>query len=50
MQNSGAYSVDAFHKRLTRWVQLRISTVPTLVFLEPISECFLQGRYWDDRL
>lgn len=43
MQNSGLFSVELFHKRLVRWGQLRAATVPTLIFLEPISECFLQG-------
>lgn len=43
MQNSGFYSVEHFHNRLTRWGRLRMATVPTLLFLEPISECILQG-------
>ncbi|XP_052799673.1 ceramide glucosyltransferase-B-like [Mya arenaria] len=43
MQNSGMYSVDQFHRRLVRWSQLRVATVPTLIFLEPLSECLLQG-------
>ncbi|XP_060583307.1 ceramide glucosyltransferase-B-like [Ruditapes philippinarum] len=43
MQNSGAYSVDHFHQRLTRWGRLRVATVPTLLVLEPLSECILQG-------
>ncbi|KAL4223662.1 hypothetical protein ACF0H5_017130 [Mactra antiquata] len=43
MQNSGFYSVDHFHKRLTRWGQLRVATVPTLLILEPLSECIVLG-------
>lgn len=43
MQNSGFYSVDHFHQRLTRWGRLRVATVPTLIILEPVSECILQG-------
>lgn len=43
MQNSGFYSVEHFHNRLTRWGRLRVATVPTLLFLEPVSECILQG-------
>jgi len=45
MQNSGTYSVDQFHNRLVRWCQLRVATVPTLIFFEPISECLLSGKF-----
>ncbi|KAK3083877.1 hypothetical protein FSP39_004465, partial [Pinctada imbricata] len=43
LQNSGHYSISHFHQRLVRWSQLRISLLPQLIFLEPLSECMLMG-------
>ncbi|PVD31337.1 hypothetical protein C0Q70_06749 [Pomacea canaliculata] len=39
MQNCGQYSIGQFHDRLVRWAYLRMSMLPTLIILEPLSEC-----------
>lgn len=43
MQNCGQYSVGQFHDRLVRWAQLRSAMLPTLIILEPMSECIVMG-------
>ncbi|XP_076453101.1 ceramide glucosyltransferase-like [Babylonia areolata] len=43
MQNCGQYSIGQFHDRLVRWAQLRSSMLPTLIILEPLSECIVMG-------
>ncbi|XP_046546569.1 ceramide glucosyltransferase-like [Haliotis rubra] len=43
LQNLGTYSVGEFHRRLIRWCHLRMSMLPTLVLLEPMSECMIIG-------
>ncbi|XP_048257058.1 ceramide glucosyltransferase-like [Haliotis rufescens] len=43
LQNLGTYSIGEFHRRLIRWCHLRISMLPTLILLEPISECMIIG-------
>ncbi|KAK7087963.1 ceramide glucosyltransferase-like [Littorina saxatilis] len=43
LQNCGQYSIGQFHDRLVRWAQLRFSMLPTLIVLEPLSECMLMG-------
>ncbi|KAL5017585.1 hypothetical protein ScPMuIL_007174 [Solemya velum] len=42
-QNCGTYSMTDLHNRLLRWIQLRTSMVPTLILLEPISQCLIIG-------
>ncbi|CAL1543959.1 unnamed protein product [Lymnaea stagnalis] len=43
LQNSGNCSISEFHNRLTRWAQLRMSMLPTLIFLEPVGESVVLG-------
>ncbi|XP_071482262.1 ceramide glucosyltransferase-like [Diadema antillarum] len=43
MQNSGSSSLKSFRKRMVRWTMVRISTVPTTLILEPLTECLVLG-------
>ncbi|KAH9525734.1 hypothetical protein Btru_002224 [Bulinus truncatus] len=45
LQNSGNCSISEFHSRLVRWAQLRMSMLPTLIFLEPVGESVLLGIF-----
>ncbi|KAH9525732.1 hypothetical protein Btru_002222 [Bulinus truncatus] len=45
LQNSGNCSISEFHSRLIRWAQLRMSMLPTLIFLEPVGESVLLGIF-----
>ncbi|XP_025090290.1 ceramide glucosyltransferase-like [Pomacea canaliculata] len=45
MQNCGQYSIGQFHDRLVRWAYLRMSMLPTLIILEPLSECMVMGIF-----
>lgn len=43
MQNSGVCDISSFQARLTRWAKLRVAMMPTMVLLEPLSECMVIG-------
>ncbi|KAF7287009.1 ceramide glucosyltransferase [Rhynchophorus ferrugineus] len=43
MQNSGICDVRSFQARLTRWAKLRVTMVPQVILLEPLSECMVIG-------
>ncbi|KAK3740830.1 hypothetical protein RRG08_042814 [Elysia crispata] len=43
LQNSGNCQISDFHKRLVRWAKLRMTSLPTLIFLEPLGESVIQG-------
>ncbi|XP_071954452.1 ceramide glucosyltransferase-like isoform X2 [Antedon mediterranea] len=43
LQNSGISSLENFQKRMIRWTQIRISTVPTILIAEPITESIALG-------
>ncbi|XP_059169261.1 ceramide glucosyltransferase-B-like [Physella acuta] len=45
LQNSGNCSISEFHNRLVRWAQLRMTMVPTLIFLEPLGESVVLGTF-----
>lgn len=42
-QNAGACSLSSFLERLHRWAQLRVSMLPLMILLEPLSECLVLG-------
>ncbi|XP_033121120.1 ceramide glucosyltransferase-like isoform X2 [Anneissia japonica] len=42
-QNSGISSLQNFRKRMIRWTQIRISTVPAIILAEPITESLALG-------
>lgn len=42
-QNSGVCDITTFQARLTRWAKLRVAMVPTMILLEPLSECMIIG-------
>lgn len=42
-QNSGVCDINTFQARLTRWAKLRVAMVPTMILLEPLSECMVVG-------
>lgn len=42
-QNSGICDISTFQARLTRWAKLRVAMVPTVILLEPMSECMILG-------
>lgn len=42
-QNSGVCDISTFQARLTRWAKLRVAMVPTMILLEPMSECMIVG-------
>ncbi|XP_077283275.1 ceramide glucosyltransferase [Arctopsyche grandis] len=42
-QNAGSYSLTSFLERLHRWAQLRVSMLPLMILLEPLSECLVLG-------
>ena len=43
MQNSGHCEVHSFQARLRRWAKLRVAMLPTIIVLEPLSECIVLG-------
>lgn len=45
IQNSGVCDINSFQARLTRWAKLRVAMLPTLIFLEPMSECLVLGAF-----
>lgn len=45
MQNSGVCDISSFQARLTRWAKLRVAMVPTMILLEPLSECLIVGAF-----
>lgn len=45
MQNSGHCDISSFQARLTRWAKLRVAMVPTMILLEPLSECMIIGAF-----
>lgn len=42
-QNSGVCDISTFQARLKRWAKLRVAMVPTMILLEPLSECMVLG-------
>lgn len=44
-QNSGICDITSFQARLTRWAKLRVAMVPTMILLEPLSECLVVGAF-----
>lgn len=42
-QNSGICDISTFQARLTRWAKLRVAMLPTVILLEPMSECMVIG-------
>lgn len=44
-QNSGVCDINTFQARLTRWAKLRVAMVPTMILLEPLSECMILGAF-----
>ncbi|XP_037045557.1 ceramide glucosyltransferase isoform X2 [Bradysia coprophila] len=45
MQNCGTCNIASFQARLTRWAKLRVAMVPTMILLEPLSECMIVGVF-----
>lgn len=45
MQNCGTCNIASFQARLTRWAKLRVAMVPTMILLEPLSECMIVGIF-----
>lgn len=43
MQNSGICDLGSFQARLTRWAKLRQAMMPTMIVMEPMSECMVVG-------
>lgn len=43
MQNSGICDLGSFQARLTRWAKLRQAMMPTMIVMEPLSECMVVG-------
>lgn len=44
-QNSGVCDIITFQARLTRWAKLRVAMLPTMILLEPLSECMIVGAF-----
>lgn len=44
-QNSGVCDISTFQARLTRWAKLRVAMMPTMILLEPLSECMVIGAF-----
>lgn len=44
-QNSGVCDISTFQARLTRWAKLRVAMMPTMILLEPLSECMIIGAF-----
>lgn len=42
-QNSGICDISTFQARLMRWVKLRVAMLPSMILLEPLSECMILG-------
>ena len=45
LQNSGLCNIATFQARLTRWAKLRVAMLPTMILLEPLSECMIDGAF-----
>lgn len=45
MQNSGICNINTFQARLKRWAKLRVAMVPTMILVEPLSECMIVGAF-----
>ena len=44
LQNAGNGSIEQYHDRISRWIQLRTAMMPFMTLLEPLTECFLLGK------
>ncbi|XP_002740179.1 ceramide glucosyltransferase-like [Saccoglossus kowalevskii] len=45
LQNSGTYSLSQFKRRMARWCKLRLSMLPLLIVLDPLTECLALGLF-----